>query len=340
MTSASDQRVTATATTTIDTADRFVLFAGTANPVLAAAVAGALGTRLGACHVERFPDGETSVRLDASVRGREVFIVQPTAPPVNDNLIELLAFADACRRASAERITAIVPYFGYSRSDRRNRRREPIMASLAAELMQCSGIDHVVLVDVHTPQVEGFFRVPVDSLTAVPVLCGSIREQLPSEVTSDLVVVSPDAGRVPMATEYARRLGAPLAVLHKRRDGGDEVTMMHLVGDVRDRPCLVADDMISTGSTIVESVRALRNAGALPDISVVATHGLLVDEACDRMAATGVRRIFVTDSVADTEKRCAPAQLPKLDVHVASIAPLLASAIRHHLADESLSDLF
>ncbi len=322
-------------------ADGFVLFAGTANPVLAAAIAGSLGTQLGACHVERFPDGELSVRLDASVRGREVFIVQPTTPPVNDNLIELLAFADACRRASAERITAIVPYFGYARSDRRNhRRREPIMASLAAELMQCSGVDHVVLIDVHTPQVEGFFRVPVDSLTAVPVLCASIREQLPPETASDIVVVSPDAGRVPMATEYARRLGAPLAVLHKRREGGAEVVVMHLVGDVRDRPCLIADDMISTGSTIVESARALRNAGALPDISVVATHGLLLDGACERLAASGVRRLFITDSVAGTQRRCVLAQPSQLDINVASIAPLLASAIRHQLADESLSDLF
>ncbi len=325
------------------TMGRFALFAGTANPVLAAAIAGALDTELDPCHVERFPDGEISVRLDASVRGREVFIVQPTAPPVNDNLVELLAFADACRRASAERITVVVPYFGYSRSDRRNRRREPIMASLTAELLQCSGIDHVVLVDVHTPQVEGFFRVPVDSLTAVPVLCARIREQLPSEAVSDLVVVSPDAGRVPMATEYARRLGAPLAVLHKRRDGPGDVTVLHLGGDVQGRSCLVADDMISTGSTIVEGVRALRSSGALPDITVVATHGLLLQGARERLAASGVRRMFITDSVADTytgHSLSQPQQPPEIDIHVASIAPLLASAIRRQLADESLSDLF
>src|SRR5215213_1944286 len=181
-------------------AEDFVIFAGTANTELAASVARELGVRLGACAVERFPDGETSVRLDEPVRGREVFVVQPTVPPVNDHLVELLAFADGCRRASAGRITVIVPYFGYARSDKRNSRRVPVMASMVADLMQSVGISHVVTVDVHTPQLEGFFRIPVDGLTAVPTLVESLRGRLPEGT----VVVSPDAGRVRMARPSTR----------------------------------------------------------------------------------------------------------------------------------------
>src|SRR5919199_1091455 len=172
--------------------DAATIFAGTANSDLARGVARELGVRLGACSVERFPDGEVSVRLEEPVRGREVFVVQPTSPPVNEHLVELLAFADACRRSSAARVTAIVPYFGYARSDKREGRREPVMASTVAYLMQAAGIDHVVTMDLHAPQIEGFFRIPVDSLTAVPTFCDALRERLPRGT----VVVSPDAGRV------------------------------------------------------------------------------------------------------------------------------------------------
>src|ERR671932_304240 len=223
--------------------DAATIFAGTANPDLARAVARELGVRLGACAVERFPDGEVSVRLEESVRGREVFVVQPTSPPVNDHLVELLAFADACRRASAARTTAIVPYFGYARSDKRDGRRVAVAASMVADLLQSVGVGHVVTVDVHTPQLEGFFRVPFDSLTAVPILADAVREHLPEGAA----VVSPDAGRVSMATEFAQRLGAQVVVLHKRRESGSRTRVTHVVGDVRDRACLVIDDMISTG---------------------------------------------------------------------------------------------
>ena len=199
--------------------DSFTIFAGRANVALATSVAVEMGARLGACSVERFPDGELSVRLDEPVRGREVFIIQPTSPPVNDHLIELLAFADACRRASAAHVTAIIPYFGYSRADKRYGRREPITASMVAELLQVVGVNHVVTIDLHAPQIEGFFHIPVDSLTAAPVMVESLRRGLPA----DTVVVSPDEGRVCMATEYARLLGAPVAVLHKERASGVEV---------------------------------------------------------------------------------------------------------------------
>jgi ribose-phosphate pyrophosphokinase len=297
-----------------------VLFGGSANPALTAAVARELGIHSGVCRTGRFPDGETTVMLEQPVRGLEVFVVQPTSPPVNDHLMELLIFADACRRASAERVTAVVPYFGYARSDRRDGQGAAIAASLVADLMECSGIAHVILLDVHASQMEGFFRGPVDHLTAVPELCAALRDR----VTSETVVVSPDAGRVRTATDYARTLGVPLVVLHKRRGGARETAVTHVVGDVRDRSCLIIDDMISTGGTIVESAHALAQAGARAECLVAATHGLLLPGACERMIEAGVARIYVTDSIADPERRCD-------HVEVVTIAPLLARTIRLQL---------
>jgi ribose-phosphate pyrophosphokinase len=310
----------------------YTLFSGTANPALAAAIARELGASPGRCHVERFPDGELSVTLDQTVRSREVFVVQPTSPPVNDHLVELLAFVDACRRASAERVTAVVPYFGYARADRRSRARQPIMASLVAGLLQCGGVDHVVTVDLHTPQIEGFFHIPVDALTAVPTVCEAIRDRLGAALES-MVVVTPDAGRVPMATQYAQRLGLPLVVLHKRRESGTETAATHLVGDVRGRTCLLIDDIIATGGTLVESTRALQAAGAREECYVAATHGLLLGGALGRLLDAGVRELFVTDTVARPERE------PET-VRVVSIAPLLAAAIERQLTDGSFGDLY
>lgn len=301
--------------------DGIALFGGSATDDLTAAVARELGIHAGERRIDRFPDGEISVVLNEPVRGLDVFIVLPTSPSVNDHLMELLLFADACRRASADRITAIVPYFGYARSDRRDSQLGPIAASLVAELMQCAGIDHVTLLDVHAPQIEGFFRGPVDHLTAVPLLCEALRGRL----AADAVVVSPDAGRVQSATEYARRLGLSLVVLHKRRGSAHETTVTHVVGDVRDRPCLIIDDMISTGGTIVESAHALRDAGARGEFVVAATHGVFVGDACLRMAEAGVTRVIVTDSIPEPDHRCPLAE-------VVSIAPLLAETIRARLS--------
>ena len=191
----------------------FVVFSGTANRRLAQAVADELGAGLGECTIERFPDGEVAVSIAESVRRKAVFIVQPTAPPVNEHLVELLVFADACRRASAAQVTAVIPYFGYARQDKRHGEREPITARMVADVLQAVGINHVVTVDIHAPQIEGFFHVPVDSLTAVPTLCDSLRDRFPA----GSVVVSPDAGRVKMATEYAHRLGGPVIVLQNRK---------------------------------------------------------------------------------------------------------------------------
>ncbi|HEX6041375.1 ribose-phosphate pyrophosphokinase [Longimicrobium sp.] len=306
----------------------YILFAGSANPALARAVADTLGVPLGDCAVERFPDGETSVRVLESVRGKDVYLLQPTCPPVNDNAMELLVFADACRRAAAGRIHAVVPYYGYARSDKRHGRREPITASLVSLLMREAGIDHVVTLDLHTDQIEGFFPGPFDTLTAVPTLCAALKPELPAQS----VVVAPDAGRVKLATEYAARLDVPLAVLHKRRESGTETHVTHLVGEVEGRACVIIDDMIATGGTLVESVNALREAGAASFV-VMATHALLMRNALERLADAGVERVFVTDSVP-------PREDPRGILRVVSVAPLLASALRHLVQDESLQELF
>jgi ribose-phosphate pyrophosphokinase len=303
--------------------NEFIIFAGTANRSLAEKIAFEVGARLGNSLTEHFPDGELSVRLNESVRGREIFIIQPTIPPVNENLIELLAFADACRRASASYITAIVPYFGYARADKRNGRREPIMARMVADLFEVAGIKHVVTVDVHTPQIEGFFHVPVDNLTAVFALSEVLRERL----SENAAVVAPDAGRVKMATAFAQQLKMPVVVLHKRRESGTETAVTHLVGDVRGKACLIIDDMISTGGTIAESVNALLDAGAKPGITVAATHGLFTSHARERLERESVGEIYVTDTVAVDERNWQK-------LRMVSIAPLIAGAIRQFLGDK------
>ena len=229
----------------------FRIFSGTANRALADEVAHQLDVRLGGCDVARFPDGEVAVQLLEPVRRQNVFLVQATTPPVDEHLIELLALVDACRRAAAARIIAVVPYFGYARMDKRHGQREPITASMVATLLQAVGVDHLITVDLHAPQIEGFFHIPVDSLSAVPVLAATLRGQLPLRT----VVVSPDAGRVGMACAYAQALGLEVAVLHKQRESSTQTRVTHLVGDVSDRPCLIVDDMITTGGTIARRHR-------------------------------------------------------------------------------------
>jgi ribose-phosphate pyrophosphokinase len=307
----------------------FSLFSGTANPELAAALARILDHRVNPSGVERFPDGEISVHLDEPVRGHPVFIVQSSSPPVTENVFQLLAFVDAFRRAAAGRVTAVVPYFGYARADKRHARREPITASMVASLFEAVGLNHLVTLDLHAPQIEGFFHLPVDHLTAVPTLCDELKHRLPQET----VVVSPDEGRVHMASDFARLLGLSTAVLHKKRESGAETRVVQVVGEVRDRPCLIIDDMISTGGTIARAVEALLKAGALPEITVAATHGVFVTGARAQLSHPALREIFVTDTVAPHEN-----DWPAL--RVVSVAPLLAAAIYRLATRESVSDLF
>jgi ribose-phosphate pyrophosphokinase len=307
----------------------YVLLAGTGHPTLAAEIAARLGVSLGACRVERFPDGEVAAELEQSVRGHDVFVVQPTSPPVNDHLVELLVIADACRRADAERITAIVPYFGYARSDRRSGRRVPVMARVVADAMQSIGIDHVVTLDAHTPQIEGFFRIPIDNLSIVATMCAGLTPLL----THDTVIVSPDLGGAKRATEVGERLGHPVAVCVKRRTNGESVAITQVIGDVRNRACVIVDDMITTGGTIAEAAKALRAEGARDGMVVMASHGVLVPGARAKMRAAGVRAVLVSDSIPVESD----AELPVTGV---AIAPLLAEVVERLMAARSLRDLY
>lgn len=305
----------------------YLLIAGSASSTLASAIAAEATLPLAPCAIERFPDGEVSVEIGESVRRREVVLIQSTSPPVNDHLVELALLADACRRAAAAHITAIVPYFGYARSDRRQGRRSPVSARAAADLLEGAGIGHLVTADVHAPQIEGFFRIPTDDVNAI----GPLLEALGS-VEPDTVIVAPDPGAVRRARNFSRRLGCSVALCLKQRLSGTEVEVTGVVGDVAGRPCVIVDDMISTGGTVVESARALRAAGARAVNAVLATHGVFAPQAAERLAGAGIGRIVVTDTVAP-----APTPLPSsIRIDRVSVAPLLANVIQRLESGESL----
>jgi len=293
-----------------------VIIPGSAHAGLAADIGPLVGAPVVPVQVDRFPDGELSVRLLEAVRGRAAVIVQPTGPPVDTHLVELLALADACRRAAADRVIAVTPYFGYARGDRRHGRREPIMASLAARLIEAAGVTHLIALDLHAPQIEGFFHIPVDDLSPFGVLLEAVRPSLPD----DVVVVSPDLGRLALATRVADELHTDAAVVHKRWLSGAESRPLQVIGDVRDRGCLIVDDMITTGGTIAGCVDALLRAGARAEILVAATHGLFASGAEDRLRLPAIRGVWVTDTLPQ-----AGAGMPRT---VVPIAPLIAEAVR------------
>lgn len=293
------------------------IIVGPGSSKLGAAVCAELAGACWPVEVERFPDGEIAARLGLPVRGREVVVIQSTAPPVQERYFELFALADACRRDGAERVTAVVPYFGYARADTRHGRREPLMSRLAADLLERSGVNEVVTVDAHRPQLEGCFRAPLRNLSAVPLLCEALEERL----EPDTVVVSPDLGGARIATAYGRRLGLDSVVLEKRRADGRQVEVRGTIGDVAGRSCLIGDDMVTTGGTVVEAIRALREAGARLPVTVSATHALLVDDAANRLAEAGVDRMVTTDSVEPQHPR------PPWTETV-TLAPLVADAVR------------
>lgn len=297
------------------------LISGSANPALAESVAATLGLKPARRVLERFPDGELHVEVQEDLRGQDVYLLQPTGPPVDAHLLELLLLADAGRRAGAVRLTAVVPYFGYARQDRRAHGGEPVGGRVVADLIAASGLDRAVAVDLHTAALEGFFAVPLEHLSAVPLLVEAVRPA----VAENAVIVAPDLGAVKLAERYARALDRPVATVHKVRLSGEEVRVRGLVGEVRGRAPLVVDDMISTGGTITAAVTTLLAAGCVPEVTVVASHALLVGPAVERLRAQPIRRLVVTDSVA------VPRDLP-LALEVVGLAPLLAEAIDalHH----------
>jgi ribose-phosphate pyrophosphokinase len=304
-----------------------VLIAGPANVNLGAEVSELLQVPTAHYDCERFPDGETQVDLRESVRGRDVYLLQSTSPPVDRHLIELLLFADACRRAGAERLTGVIPYFGYARQERRRDRRS-LGARVAADVVATGGFDRLMLIDAHTPAIEGFFDVPIDHLTAVPLLA----EAAQRSVGDAPVVVAPDLGAVKLAREYAGLLHAPMAFVHKTRRSGREVEAHSVIGDVRDRTPVIVDDMLSTGATVEAAVGALRKAGAVDPVTVIVTHALLVGNARDVLRQAAIAHLVVGNTVAIENTRDLP-------LDVTSVAPLIAAAIRRDHYDESLADL-
>lgn len=303
------------------------LFSGNANLPLAEAVAKALDTTLGEAMVERFPDGEVRVRLHESVRGCDVYLLQPTAPPVNDNLMELLLMADAVRRSSAARINAVVPYFGYARQDKQTLGREPVSAKLVAGLLEQVGIHRIIAIDLHAPQIQGFFNIPVDALSAVRLFGHHL---LSHQLTDNAVVVSPDAGRAEEARRLSERLGLPFAMLAKRRTGPTETQVTYVIGDVVGKRPLIVDDIISTGGTIRRGVEALVAAGALPEAIVMATHPVLVGPARENLAHPAIREVIFTDTIPLNAG---------FGYTILSTAPLLAQAIEHVHTNRSISTL-
>ena len=307
--------------------DRLTVFAGPASVHLGQQVCDSLQVAPAAYDLRRFPDGELQVEVGESVRGCDVFLVQATSPPVEQHLMELLLLADACRRAGARRLTGIVPYFGYARQDRRTGRCS-LGARVVADAISTAGFERLLLIDAHTPAIEGFFDVPIDHLTAVPLLAHAVA---PS-ITDHSIVVAPDLGAVKRAREYARLLQVPMAVIHKTRLDGDEVEAHSVIGDVRGRVPLIVDDMLSTGGTIKAAVGALRAAGAMEPVAVVVTHLLLVGQARELLRTLPLSRLIAGDTVAIA----GPVE-PYLEV--TSVAQLIATAVRRCHLGESLADL-
>jgi ribose-phosphate pyrophosphokinase len=310
--------------------ERIRIFTGNATPDLAENISKNLGVPLGKANVSTFSDGETRVEINENVRGMDVFIIQSTCPPVNVTLMELLIMIDAMKRASAYRITAVIPYYGYARQDRKVAPRAPITAKLVADLIATAGANRVLSMDLHAGQIQGFFNIPVDNLFATPVLLDHIRE----DYRTNTVIVSPDTGGVVRARAFATRLGANLAIIDKRREGPNEAQVMNIVGNVAGKKVVVLDDLIDTAGTVVQAAKALKEARAL-DVAVCCTHPVLSGPAIERLEGSDIREIIVTDTIPLHDGAKASER-----VKVLSVAGLLSEAVRRIYYDDSVSSLF
>jgi ribose-phosphate pyrophosphokinase len=310
--------------------ERIRIFTGNATSDLAENITRNLGVPLGKANVSFFSDGETRVEINENVRGMDVFIIQSTCPPVNVTLMELLIMIDAMKRASAYRITAVIPYYGYARQDRKVAPRAPITAKLVADLIATAGASRVLSMDLHAGQIQGFFNIPVDNLFATPVLLDYIKE----DYRTNTVIVSPDTGGVVRARAFATRIGANLAIIDKRREGPNEAQVMNIIGNIAGKRVIVLDDLIDTAGTVVQAAEALKEAGAI-DVSVCCTHPVLSGPAIERIENSDIKEIIVTDTIPlhDGAKGCKR-------IKVLSVASLLSEAVRRIYYDDSVSSLF
>jgi ribose-phosphate pyrophosphokinase len=307
------------------------VFSGNSNPALAEKICASLGVPLGTAKVKNFSDGEIMVEIGENVRGRDIYVVQSTCYPTNNNLMELLIMIDALKRASAATISAVIPYYGYARQDRKVAPRTPITSKLVADLITTAGADRVVTIDLHAGQIQGFFNIPVDNLYAAPVMLEHLKRRFPD---GDAVMVSPDAGGTERARAFAKRLGCTLAVIDKRRTGPNVAEVMHLIGDVKGKAAIILDDMIDTAGTLTQAARALKEHGA-KSIYACATHGVLSGPAIERINDSPIEEVLITDTIPLGDKVNLTGK-----VKVLTVAELLAEAIRRIHEDESVSSLF
>jgi ribose-phosphate pyrophosphokinase len=306
------------------------VFAGSAHPALAREIADFLGVQVGRARLERFPDTEVSFQIDENIRGTDVFVVQPTCRPVDQHLVELCIMIDAFRRSSASRITAVIPYYGYARQDRKDKPRVPISAKLVANLLSAAGANRVLTMDLHKAQIQGFFDIPVDHLFAAPVII----EYLAKLGATDMTIVSPDAGGAERARAYAKRLNAELAIVDKRRTDSGAAEIMNVIGDVQGRTCIIQDDIIDTAGTIVKSAQALVESGARC-VFAGAVHGVLSGPAIERLEKAPIEKVIITNTIP-----LRPEGRPSKKIVVLSVARLLGQAIRSIHEETSVSSLF
>ncbi len=309
--------------------DKMVVFSGNSNKQLAEKICKSLNVKLGKALVSRFSDGEVRVKIEENVRGKDVFLIQSTCPPVDENLVELLVMLDALRRASAYRITAVIPYFAYARQDRKDQPRVPITAKLVANILDGAGANRILTIDLHAGQIQGFFDIPLDHLYSINVF----QEYFAKKKIKDLVVVAPDVGAVKMARAYAKRFGAGLAIVDKRRNSPDSTEVMHILGEVKDKNVIMVDDMISTGSSLVEASRALKRSGTRKIFAAI-THGVLAANAVAKIEKSDIDFLVVTDSIPSTKGR------KSKKIKVVTVSALFAEAIKRIRFERSISVLF